>query len=715
MANEYLRLRDTQMNTRQAENVLAVIEQKRKDDIKDVQTESNMFKELWKAFKNFFSNLGKPTLQKRFMKKTAPAISSEYNATMREIKDDMDVAYDEVGSLSGLLVKNYNYGEAERQMLLNKVKKLSSKTVDYSFYSKGAKDRSLYGIDGFTDKSKVDITKVAAGTFAAEVVTDQGVVTLSRIGNIDRSSLANKVTGIKEAIPAWEPVSEMGGYEGLYFGMRGEARPEGGKWHLEYTANGSTLYDKGASEVELMPRRLQMFDSNPETFWEAEYIADNIIGYQNKYDGDQISVAEFEELRDNQLDSPNVEVRGNTIVADEYGSLVENYIPVTSTGTIDFLNVNFIIHLSSTVEINWLNLNPNNFGTENYIDIMSINTYESPGSGAEELVGRDDHEYDMALTDEANEELTPSQVLDTLTPDKFKYAGQGIWTFAPRKVKMIEFSLRQPQFYIKPYEVLKYKTEQEITNTTTKQVGGFLGIGESTKTVVDSRTEARENELPYLEGMVNGFDIMGLEGAGEEYTERGAGAMWAWGIKVQSQTTKSQERIVKQWTVTKYNKARFAIGVRDIGLYSYKFAETSELISQPYTSPKSIAKVSVTVDEFIPKEFYSTSGNEGTENEWIKYYISADDGVSWKRISPINHTVTAAEDGVNNLPEIININSDISSDDRGNPLSYVDTANAVYQVRFKAVLARPSNLSEGESYTPVLSKYAIKIYPHGGL
>ena len=137
MANEYLRLQDTQMNIEKARNVIAVIEDKRKDDIKDIQSENKMFQDLWKAFKDFFTKLGKPSLEKRLQKKTAPAISSEYNSTMRETRDDMQVAYVEVDSLGSLMVKNFNFGESERQMLLNKVRKLNSKNIDYSFYSKG--------------------------------------------------------------------------------------------------------------------------------------------------------------------------------------------------------------------------------------------------------------------------------------------------------------------------------------------------------------------------------------------------------------------------------------------------------------------------------------------------------------------------------------------------------------------------------------------------
>ena len=714
MANEYLRLQDTKMNIEKARNVIAVIENKRKDDIKSIQSENKLFQDLWKAFKDFFTTLGKPSLKKRLLKKTAPALSSDYNDTMRETRDDMRVAYTEVDSLGSLMVKNYNFGESERQMLLNKVRKLNSKNIDYSFYSKGAKDRSLYALDSFIDNSKVDFTKIGAGATAASIVTDQGVVTLNRGGNVDRAPLVRDVTGIKESLANWDPIGEVGGYEGLYFGMRGEARPEGGTWHLEYTANGNTLYDKGAPDNELKPKRMEMFDGNPDTFWEVELIDDQIMGYQSKYDGEQITVAQFQELRDNELNSPNVQVVGDTIITNEYGSLIEDYVPVTSRGLGDFLKVDFVVHMQRSVNINWLNLNPNNFGTENYVDVLSVETSED-GQSFEKLDGFDDHEYDITLTSEANEELTQTQLFDMLAPDRFKYAGQGIWTFAPRKTRLIKFSLRQPQSYIKTYEVLKYRTEQEITNTTTKNVGGFFGLGASTKTVVDKHTETREVELPYLEGMVNGFDVMGLESGGTEYTERGAGNMALWGVQVTSNTVAGQERITKQWTETKYDKARFAIGVRDIGIYSYTFSERSEVVSQPYSSPKPISKLSLTVDEYIPKVFYTTAGNEGTENSWIEYYVSVDDATSWSRISPTNHTETVSSDGINPVPEVININSDISAAERENPLAYIDTPEPIFKVRFKAVLKRPNNIVDSDSYSPLLSSYALKIYPHGGL
>ena len=711
MSNEYLKLTDTDLNIKKAENLLSVIEQKRKDPIehKDVQSENSLFTELYKAFKDFFSKLGKPTVEKRLLKKESPASSSDYNKTMKEISDDIQVAYIEEDSLSSIVVKDFNYSESERNALLNKVKDLNSRSIDYSFYSTGAKDKALYGLDSFIDNSKVDLEKTSPGIPTAELIINQGVVTLKRTGNIDKSGNVTLVTGIQESISEWNPISQIGGYEGLYFGMRNEARPESDAWHIEYASDGKTLIETGASEEELMPNRLKMFDNNPDTFWEVEYLTRPIIGYRNKYSGEQISVSEFNELVANEVGSPNVEVVGDTVVTDEHGRLISDYMPISQSGDIDYLVVNFTCYLEQAQNINWIALNPNNFGQELYIDVLSIQTSED-GKSFEELEGFDDHEYDITLTSEANSEATPSLVKETLSPDKFKYAGQGVWTFAPRKIRAIRFTIRQLRSYNKNYEVLMVETEQQITTTTTKKE--WWGWVEKTST--DHQIIKTTIEIPYLDGLVNGFDVLSLEPGGSDVDHR-SWDFWPLGSSKHIESTIGPESISRQWTDTRNDRARFAIGIRDINIYAYEFAEVSEIISKPYISPKPIYKLALQVDEQIPKNFYMNSDFLGTENDWIKYYVSVDNGASWYRISPTHHKETLSEDGVNNVPEVLNINSDISVAERDNRLAYVDTDEPVYSVRFKAFLSRPTSIDNAESFTPVLSKYALKIYPFGGL
>jgi len=717
MGNEYLRLNDTELNIRKAENLLAIIEEKRRDKIekKEVQSENSLFSELWKAFKDFFSNLGRPTLKKRYQKEESPAKSADYNNTMKEIYDDVHVAYKEEDSLSSIMVKNFNYSESERQMLLNRVRRLSSKSIDYSFYSIGAKEKCIFAIDDFINNEKIDFDKINPTTPAAELITEQGVITLNRTGNINKAPFVERVTGIQESIAAWDPSTEEGGYEGLYFSIKDGARPEGGKWHLEYSSGGNKLYEIGASEDELMTRRMDMFDNNPDTFWEVEFLTRAVVGYQNKYTGKQISVSEFNDLVDNEVTSPNVDVYGDVVVANEDGSLIENYIPVTKKGASEYLTVNFTVQLETVEMLNWISLNPNNFGRELYIEVLSIETSEN-GKDFTELEGFDDHEYDITLTSQANSELTPTLVSATLSPDKFKYAGQGIWIFSSRKVKAIRFTMRQTRSYLHPYEVLIVETEQSITVTTTKTRwwGG-------TKTTTDQSTITKQTEIPYLLGQVSGFDVLDLEPGSTEnrqvplkFIEDPIGVLF-FGSSKKTETTVGPQTIKRQWTIVKDDVARFAIGIRDINMYSYIFDETSEIVSKPYFSPKPIEKLVLRVDEQVPKVFYSSDDLANTENDWIKYFVSVDDGSSWYRISPLNHMLTISEDGVNRVPEVINVNSDITGEDRDNPLSYIDTGAPVYEVRFKAFLSRPKNINDAESYTPVLSKYALQIYPAGGL
>jgi hypothetical protein len=438
-------------------------------------------------------------------------------------------------------------------------------------------------------------------------------------------------------------------------------------------------------------------------------------------------------------------------------------VPTTSGGNIAYLTVNFTVHLSTAARINWIALNPNNFGQEDYIDILDIQV-SSDGSKFSSLEGFSDYEYATTLTKHANEELNPDIVQETMSPDKFKYAGMGIWTFVcPDPVTAIRFSARQTRSYIKPYEVLMVETSQTITTTTTTNPSAWDEFwGAEPETTTSSRNVSRQIGIPYLVGQVTGFDVMNLDpgsqtagmnvagvpaviqagtaivGAGIGAIVGGAaavgtafagpigaaigfvaGAILGWifpnlfSSSTQTSTSAGPQTITRQWTVTKTDISRFAIGIRDINIYSYSFATSSEIVSKPYISPAPIYKISLDVDEQIPKEFYAAAAV--TANNWIKYYISIDDGVSWNRISPMTHRDTPSEDGIHLVPRIINVNSDVATPDRDNPLAYIDTGSSVYSVRFKAVLSRPTDIRDADSYTPALSSYSLQIYPVGGL
>jgi len=234
------------------------------------------------------------------------------------------------------------------------------------------------------------------------------------------------------------------------------------------------------------------------------------------------------------------------------------------------------------------------------------------------------------------------------------------------------------------------------------------GGGSSSKTWQETRT--RTVELGYLQTL----QAIDLERSSTNTQSSDESGMFS--SSSQTGTTTSGGEVVKRtWWKTRYDRQRLAIGIRDIGVYTYTHVETSESVSFPYVSPKPVEKIGLVVDESVPHAFYASSPHIGTENDWIKYFISVDDATSWHRISPQSHKDTSSKDGVNSVPKIININSQVAKEDRTNPLAYIDINNNIYEVRFRVVLSRPKDIPRAAQYTPVLRNYALLIYPVGGL
>jgi hypothetical protein len=110
-------------------------------------------------------------------------------------------------------------------------------------------------------------------------------------------------------------------------------------------------------------------------------------------------------------------------------------------GTLDTktpLILGLTINLGSEAVINHIRVNPNNFGTKTTIQIDSIDT--SIDGEVYTSVKDDIPVADFVTEDEAN--------IFTLAPSTSKYAGQGLYTFTPRKAKYVRFVFRQTEPYV---------------------------------------------------------------------------------------------------------------------------------------------------------------------------------------------------------------------------------------------------------------------------
>lgn len=137
------------------------------------------------------------------------------------------------------------------------------------------------------------------------------------------------------------------------------------------------------------------------------------------------------------------------------------------------LVLDLTINLGESRIINHIRLNPNNFGTRTVVQIEEIET--SLDGEVYTSIKDDIPIAGFATVDEENTFI--------LAPSTSKYAGQGIYTFTPRKVKYVHLILKQAEPYIIETSVgqrnryaigirdidiqaLTYKPEGEIVSTT---------------------------------------------------------------------------------------------------------------------------------------------------------------------------------------------------------------------------------------------------------
>jgi hypothetical protein len=168
------------------------------------------------------------------------------------------------------------------------------------------------------------------------------------------------------------------------------------------------------------------------------------------------------------------EFNGNlAVMLDNNADTWFEYERVLSTDDGEPLVLDFTITLRDAKILNFLRINPNNFGTKTQVEIANIDT-SMDGSSFTSI--KDDIPIaGFIVEDEEN--------IFTLAPSTSKYAGQGLYTFTPRKVKYIRISLRQSTSYnittsdgieklryaigIRDIEVraIPYKEEGEIIST----------------------------------------------------------------------------------------------------------------------------------------------------------------------------------------------------------------------------------------------------------
>lgn len=320
-------------------------------------------------------------------------------------------------------------------------------------------------------------------------------------------------------------------YEGSYYSFVGSARPEGGKFNIKYllrpqekeisledirkvnpnansledltdeersqvdpeysyskdgnttnevfddsarysNANAGFFVEIGATEEEKQINRLKMFDNDPSTFWECEYVYSTpqpILGNLTE----SSAVEEDNEENDAKGHEDNL-ARGATVVIDykEAEKTAKKY---------DYENrdlvLDMIISFPEAVPINYVVIDPILFGTSAFIEVLDVATAADEDSQFITVDGWRSLNYARTITPEANEFLNDVQIGQLLAPSRYEYTGKGVFPFPVRVASKVKLRLKVDNpvaaVYERYYVLLRNQLDISTEVKTTVKKGAF--------------------------------------------------------------------------------------------------------------------------------------------------------------------------------------------------------------------------------------------------
>jgi hypothetical protein len=173
-----------------------------------------------------------------------------------------------------------------------------------------------------------------------------------------------------------------------------------------------------------------------------------------------------------------------------------------------------------------------------------------------------------------------------------------------------------------------------------------------------------------------------------------------------SQSTDTGWSISRTWRETHFDKVRYSIGRKDVGVFHYRFAEVSEFVTVAFKSPKPIYKVELRVVEQIPSSY-------PIDKRYIDYYVSADNGKTWHQINPLDMPTITSDDG-SIVPRTITFNPEIGAV-ANDLVKYIQTEQPVMALRLRGVIRQSQDVPDPDQSSPFVKKYKLLMYPRGGL
>jgi hypothetical protein len=252
--------------------------------------------------------------------------------------------------------------------------------------------------------------------------------------------------------------------------------------------------------------------------------------------------------------------------------------------------------------------------------------------------------------------------------------------FPPVKAKLISVLFEQPHKYITDIGHIFYEKKMQVED--------------SSEYAMEMATK-KYKYAPRVEGPLIALEDLGIDvKVSESNIEAAYPLIKSGDDKGSSNIGETINRLMHSvdmetvdMGVEKFEGFRWCIGVRDIEVYSCEYAPEGELVTNPFFFDKPLDKISLNVNENIPPLF---TNNDATKYDWLKYFVSIDDGATWYPITPMSHEVISNDQP----PKIYTVQTIESSEQKlDDKHAYIESEYPVYSMRMKIVARRPEDFT----------------------
>lgn len=211
----------------------------------DNQDASSLLADAISSFKTFFDTIGNSEFVPIEFKTGDTPRSLDYNQNLKSIFNDIDRFYRELNNLRSASIKSFNYSQIVTNEIRKRAESIAGIVLDLKILNGFTRGDVIVAGDDFINSEKID-NSAALSSSKVELVSNGSGVSLARAGTNNISSdprvkiqiLPLSPQGSSSAGDSIVNTKPTPGnfdrfYEGCYYGLLGEARPEGDRFNIQ--------------------------------------------------------------------------------------------------------------------------------------------------------------------------------------------------------------------------------------------------------------------------------------------------------------------------------------------------------------------------------------------------------------------------------------------------------------------------------------------------